>query len=94
MNDELTEADVDQAVALAFGRTDNPATLALFRDAGFDDEQARRGAKLLESGAYSGFEDVATSMVMRRLDDANRDRYPGVTQGSIAAVAKRVQEQG
>ena len=33
-----------------------------FRDAGFTDDEAKRGARMMESGRYFGFVDVATSL--------------------------------
>lgn len=87
-DDDVTEADFDSVMARAFGRPD-PANVTLFREAGFDEAAAQHGAKLMESGAFFGFEDVATTMMLHPRDDANRLMHPNVTAASIAEVAKR-----
>lgn len=90
---EISEAEIDATIAVAFGRTD-PGSEALFREAGFSEDQARLGATLMESGNYLGFEDVATSLMSGGvfsggLGHDNRPFAPGVTTVRIAEVAKR-----
>lgn len=68
MTRKVTEADVDRAVAEAFGREvpgtgdDLRVVVQAFQEAGFPEDLAERGAAMLESGHYFGFEDVATSL--------------------------------
>ncbi len=71
--------------ALGIGGVD-AATVALFDEAGFDDEQARRGAAMMASGRYFGFADVATSLAM----DGGRTVSP-VQEARIAEVAHRLE---
>ncbi|KAA1426462.1 hypothetical protein [Nocardioides antri] len=88
MSEEISEAEFDRAMARAFGH-DDPVLVAAFRDAGFDDDQAKRGARLMESGAFFGFEDVAVTM-SRGYDNGNRPVAPKVSSTSIAEAAKRL----
>lgn len=47
---------------LEVSREGDSRLVAAFTEAGFTDEEARRGTKLLESGRYFGFADVATTL--------------------------------
>lgn len=66
------------------------ATVEDFRAAGFDDEQARRGVMMLESGLYFGFADVATSLAGGYFPAAGGRGPSAVQQARIVEVAKRV----
>jgi hypothetical protein len=93
VSDEVSEAEFDRVLARTFGRSGpasdpDPANVALFREAGFDDADARRGAKMMESGRYLGFEDAATSMLVFRFS-AGRISSPAVSEARIAEVAKK-----
>jgi hypothetical protein len=90
---DISEAELDDAVAAAFGQA-RPGSAAMFREAGFNEEQAHLGAKLMESGAYFGFEDVATSLMSGGpfaggLGPDNRPIAPGVTAARVAEVARQ-----
>lgn len=87
-DDHISEADFDRAMARVGGRSD-PAYVVLFRDAGFEEADAERGAKLMESGAFFGFEDVATTMLTGLSDPSGRRRFPNVSAARIAEAAKR-----
>lgn len=80
------DVEVSEAVTRAFGREPS-STLDLFKQAGFCDEDAATGAKLMESGAYFGFEDAATSMGIFD-PSAFRRRNPGVSPERIRKVAE------
>ncbi len=88
--------EIDRAVARAFGRHDeaaDPRMVTAFREAGFSEEQARRGAALMESGRYFGFEDVAITLsggLGGRYDHGNRLIAPNVTPARIAEVARKL----
>jgi hypothetical protein len=63
-----------------------------FKEVGFNDDEARRGVRMLESGRYFGFEDVCTNLLTfapseRRLVLARR-----VFPHRVAEVAKRLPE--
>lgn len=88
MAEEISEAELDRAVARAFGQ-DDLELVAAFRDAGFDEDQAKQGARLMESGAFFGFEDVAVTM-SSGYDNANHPVAPRVTPASIAEAVKRL----
>lgn len=66
------------------------ATVEDFRAAGFDVEQARRGVKMLESGLYFGFADVATSLAGGYFPSTGAPGPSAVQQARIVEVAKRV----
>lgn len=80
----VTEAEVNRAVANAFGRGALTATLdatQAFREAGFSDGLAARGKQMLESGKYLGFVDAATSL-------AAFHSSPRVTRANIEEAAR------
>lgn len=91
---EVSETRIDRAVASAFGRAEDaadPALETLFREAGFSDELAQKGAQLMESGLYFGFEDAASSLIAFGGHDAgNKPIAPRVCAASIAEAAKKV----
>jgi hypothetical protein len=74
-------------VVEAEGASSGPGPLALFVEAGFCEEDARRGVFLLESGRYVSFEDVALSMGV--FDQDFRSRNPRATRSRIAEVAAK-----
>lgn len=97
----IEEAQLEVSLAGAFGRT--PADwatrlvaeqstagvdpLALFREAGFCEEDAVRGVRLLAVDESLGFEGVASTM--SSFDDEFRRRNPYVTRQRIAEAAKK-----
>ncbi len=92
--------EMDRAVAAAFGRQDaaaDPRMIAAFREAGFSEDQANEGARLMESGLYFGFADVANTIMrgpgMSFYDAGNKPIAPNVTPYSIAEVAKKLTGQ-
>lgn len=92
---EVSEADMDAALNALFGRA-APAglrgdRLAAFREAGFDEDLAEHGARLLESGRFFGFEDVATTLSLSPSTWAGRQM---VTPERIRAAAQRLSERG
>jgi hypothetical protein len=88
---QVSEAEIDEAVGRAFRRSPfgrvQASSVELFRRAGFCDEDAQKGGRLLESGRYMGFADVATSMGVFNAYEFSR-RNPGVTPERIAEVAR------
>lgn len=89
---EVTEAQIDESVARLFDRV--PSTSAeYFRRAGFCEEDAQQGARLLESGYYFSFTDVATSMGIFDGHEFRR-RNPDVTPERIAEAAKQAKDAG
>ena len=90
---EVSEADLDAAVARLFGRHDQVSQVALdsaCREAGFDEEQSRRGVQMVESGAYFDFIDAATSL---RVSFGAGPLAGRVCEASIAEAAKRLEVQ-
>lgn len=88
----LTEADLDRAVAGAWGRHDDaadPAVRQAFRDAGFDEVETSRGVAMLESGGFVSFEDAASSLA--GAFDGSRLRR--VSEGRIVEAGRRLSEQ-
>lgn len=94
---DRTEVDISRAVAEAFGRAPAQPTVdatQAFREAGFSEDLAERGTRMLESGKYLGFTDAATSL-------AAFHSSPLVTRANIEEAAgryerlsKAVQEDG
>lgn len=88
---------ISEAVAAAFGRAPQRGNTVLeaFVAAGFDEDQARRGVKLLESGRFLDFTDVAESLRRDQLSSwgsDNRPVAPRVTESSIVAAARSLAE--
>ena len=84
--------EIDEALGLRSVAESKPDVAAHFREAGFTEEQARRGAELMESGSYFGFVDVATSLAGGyRFDGASMPVAPA-QQERIAAVGRRLAE--
>jgi len=71
------------------GATADPVMVANFREAGFDEQDALHGAKLMESGQYFGFVDVATSIL--RPTNIGKGISP-VREARIKAVGRWLQE--
>lgn len=74
----------------AFGQDaePDPVMVGHFRRAGFCQEDAEQGARLMESGRYAGFEDVALSL--GTFDPIVRQRNLRVTRESIEEAAKMI----
>jgi hypothetical protein len=88
---QVTWTDIDEALGLRSSGGVDTTMVANFREAGFDESQAQEGARLMASGMYFGFADVATSL--QTTGDALGNRTvvaPGVRDYKIAEVAKRV----
>lgn len=90
------DKQISEAVASAFGRAPERGhdVLEAFIAAGFTEELAGRGVRMLESGAYLNFVDVANDL--RRdgfslLGADNRPVAPRVSEASIAAAARRLE---
>lgn len=80
--------NLQEAVRNAFGRGGGSASsMDLFQRAGFCEEDAERGARMLESGRYFGFADVVTSMRVFS-EAAFRRRNPRATTERIAEVIR------
>lgn len=54
--------DIDKALGIGEAGAGSLDLVEAFRAAGFDDEKARRGAQMMESGRYIDFVDAATSL--------------------------------
>ena len=78
-------AQIDEALGIG---GPHPSVLAVFEEAGFDEDQARRGAAMMKSGRYFGFADVATSLAT--LDGRT---LSAVQETKIAAVARRLEDE-
>jgi hypothetical protein len=89
----ITWADIDKHLGIAASQDHR----APFLEAGFSEEAATRGARLLESGSYFGFEDVALSLLGGGTFGTNaiaeaqiKAANPDVTRERIARVASRL----
>lgn len=91
---EVSEADIDAAVGALFGRSRSPvsraAALEAFRVAGFGADVAERGADMMESGRFFGFEDVASTLSLSPSTWAGRQM---VTPERIREAGKRLEAQ-
>lgn len=94
---EVSEAEFDRIFANGpFGARVDPRVESALREAGFDEDQVKRGVRLWESGRYFGFEDLATSLsgiFSGGLGPDNKRIAPQVTESSIALAGKRLDEQ-
>lgn len=93
---QVTEAEIDASIAAAFGRCQDadPGVRAALREAGYGDELVEQGLRMWATGAYFGFEDLATSLgTSRTLGRGNRSVAPAVSEASIARAAKRLEER-
>lgn len=93
---EVTEAETTAAVRAAFGHEDEipirASAVEAFMEAGFVREDAERGARMLESGPYFGFEDVATTLVLLS-QSSQSPRHFRVSNKSISEAAKRYEKR-
>lgn len=90
---DLSEADLDAAVAGAFGRIPSTSTetVPLFVQAGLCEESAQAAAAGLASGMYFSFEDAALAQ-SGIFDAGHRSRNVAATPQRIAEVAQRLPE--
>lgn len=90
---EVSEAEVSDAVAMAFGRAPTAGVagqVALFEEAGLCRESAEVAARGLAEGVYFSFEDAALAQTV--FDGANGKprRNPYATSQRIAETAAKV----
>lgn len=99
----VEEAELEIQLAGVFGRepaawatklvresSGTPDSAGLLTEAGFCEEDARRGALLMESGHYADLEDVARSMLW---DPMTRGRNVTATSERVAEAVKRVESR-
>lgn len=95
---KVSEAEFDRVFASGpFGARVDPRVESALREAGFDEDQVKRGVRLWESGAYFDFADLASSLAGGAFSGGfgpdNRRIAPRVTESSIARAGKRLEEQ-
>jgi hypothetical protein len=88
VNEDAFWAEIDAHLDLpATARLDNPLVQD-FLEVGFTEDEARRGATLMESGRYFGFADVATSLRPRGV--AGQTGLTPVMENAVHRIEKRL----